>query len=172
MTRKAAQIPSENSQVAIDIVLSLPLLQIHFKIVDNIYGIQQYLVVRRVVPSLCQPYLRSQRRGDYQIFEAIATHQAPRSGDMSLLRPYYASRLLQTRLVTAQHIPPSHIRWASKTSSGEYQDRSAQPAPKSDASTSPAPTSGDSAMITQQGPGEGMVDHQPDYHAPVDHGTS
>ena len=116
-----------------------------------------------------QPYARSQ---DYPPLPFCSPRRGPQSGEMSLLRPQYASRILQARIETHLRVPPSQIRWASKTSSGEYQDRSAEPAPKSDASTSPAPASGDTSMISQQGPDEGMVDHQPDYRAPVDHGTS
>ncbi|MCJ1454299.1 NADH:ubiquinone oxidoreductase 21kD subunit [Mycoblastus sanguinarius] len=64
------------------------------------------------------------------------------------------------------------MRWASQTASGEYHDRSVQPAQMSSASDPPASTAGDSSMIRQEDVGQGMVDHQPDYHAPVDHGTS
>lgn len=109
---------------------------------------------------------------DYNASAMISSAPVPQPSDMSLLRPQYTSRLLHARVPIQQCILPSHIRYASKTSSGEYQDRSAQPAPKSDASTSPAPTSGDSSMIRQQDSSEGMVDHQPNYHAPIDHATS
>ncbi len=115
-------------------------------------------------------YIRDSR--EYLLSHCIVCAEDLYQSKMSLLRPQYASRLLQAGIATHQRLPPCHIRWASKTSGGEYQDRSAQPAPKSDASTSPAPTSSDTSMINQQGPGEGMVDHQPDYHAPIDHGTS
>lgn len=91
---------------------------------------------------------------------------------MSLLKPQLASRLLQVSATKYQHVPPIGARWASKTSNDNYQDRSVQPAPKSDASTSPAPKAGDSAMIRQEEPGEALTGHQPDYRAPIDHGTS
>lgn len=109
---------------------------------------------------------------DYNPSAMISSASVPQPIEMSLLRPQYAGRLLQARVATRQRILPSHIRYASKTSSGEYQDRSAQPAPKSDASTSPAPTPGDSSMIRQEDSSEGMVDHRPNYHAPIDHATS
>ncbi|MCJ1339848.1 NADH:ubiquinone oxidoreductase 21kD subunit [Bachmanniomyces sp. S44760] len=43
---------------------------------------------------------------------------------------------------------------------------------KTDPSDPPAAASGDSSMISQQDASEATVDHNPDYHAPVDHGTS
>lgn len=138
------------------------------------------VVFRRsgLLPSLSQPYEQNVLKDDdYSCtlppFKLLhCPHPEPQLAQMPLLRPQYSGRLFQNRLATHQRILPSQIRWASKTSSGEYQDRSAQPAPKSDASTSPAPTSGGSSMISQQGPGDAMVDHQLDYHAPIDHGTS
>ena len=51
-------------------------------------------------------------------------------------------------------------------------DRSAQPDPKADPSDAPSAPSGDSSMIRQEDASQAMVDHQPDYNAPVDHGTS
>ena len=130
-----------------------------------------------LLPKLYQPY-KPNWGTTTAIFNAISilststTSIGPQSGDMPLLRPQYTSRLLQARVVAHQRMTPSYVRWASQTSSGEYHDRSIQPAPKSDVSTSPAPTPGDSSMITQQDSREAMVDHQPDYHAPIDHATS
>lgn len=94
------------------------------------------------------------------------------SENMPLLRPQLASRVLRPELPKCQHVIPGGARWASKTSGGQYEDRTVQPAPKSDASTSPAPTPGDSAMIREEGPEAAIIGHQPDYHAPIDHGTS
>ncbi|KAL9127350.1 MAG: hypothetical protein Q9217_003764 [Psora testacea] len=54
----------------------------------------------------------------------------------------------------------------------DYRASTVKPDPTSKATDSPAPAKGDSEMIRQEDPGEGMVNHQPDYHAPIDHGTS
>lgn len=51
-------------------------------------------------------------------------------------------------------------------------DRSVEPAPKAQSSDPPAAAAGDSGMIRQEGSSEGMASHHPDWHAPVDHGTS
>lgn len=93
-------------------------------------------------------------------------------GNMPLLRPQLASRLLQANAARHQQIAPRGARWASKMSSEEYADRSAQPAPKASPEDPPTARSSDSGMIRQEDPTEGLVDHQPDYHAPIDHGTS
>ncbi|KAL2039933.1 hypothetical protein N7G274_007336 [Stereocaulon virgatum] len=91
---------------------------------------------------------------------------------MPLLRPRLASRLLQANPARLQYIAPRGARWASKTSNGKYADRSAQPAPKASSEDPPSAEPGDSGMIRQEDPAEGLVDHQPNYHAPIDHGTS
>ena len=92
---------------------------------------------------------------------------------MSLLRPQLTSRFLQANAARYQHAAPLGARLASKTATNEYADRSVEPAPKSSSKDSPAPTPSDSGMVREEGPMEGMVDHrQPDYHAPIDHGTS
>ena len=70
-------------------------------------------------------------------------------------------------LVSRQNLPV-HLRYASD----KVADRSIQPAPKSDSSDAPAAAAGGSSMIREEDSSGGMVDHQPDYHAPVDHGTS
>ena len=92
---------------------------------------------------------------------------------MSLLRPQLTSRLLQANAARYRHAAPLGARLASKTATNEYADRSVEPAPKSSSKDSPAPTPSDSGMAREEGPLEGMVDHrQPNYHAPIDHGTS
>ena len=92
---------------------------------------------------------------------------------MSLLRPQLTSRLLQANAARYRHAAPLGVRLASKTATKEYTDRSVEPAPKSSSKDSPAPTPSDSGMIREEEPMEGMVDHhQPNYHAPIDHGTS
>lgn len=65
-----------------------------------------------------------------------------------------------------QSISPLCRRYADKTSP------SIQPAPKSDPSEAPSAKPGDSAMIREEDAAEGMVSHQPDYHAPTDSATS
>ena len=92
---------------------------------------------------------------------------------MSLLRPQLTSRLLQANAARCRHAAPLGARLASKTATGEYTDRSVEPAPKSSSKDSPEPATRESGMIREEGPMEGMVDHrQPNYHAPIDHGTS
>ncbi|MCJ1239486.1 NADH:ubiquinone oxidoreductase 21kD subunit [Varicellaria rhodocarpa] len=86
---------------------------------------------------------------------------------MSISRVQWASRLIPSAVHTRSLVPIIRTRNQSTKA-----DRSIQPAPKSASSDSPAPSPGDSAMIRQQDSAEGLVDHQPDYHAPVDHGTS
>ena len=62
-------------------------------------------------------------------------------------------------------------RWESYSSS-DKRAASKEPGPKSDPDTSPAPTMGDSEMVRSEGPEGAIIGHQPDFHAPVDHGTS
>ena len=92
---------------------------------------------------------------------------------MYLLRPQLTTRLRQANVTRYRHAAPLGARLASKTATNEYADRSVEPAPKSSSKDSPAPTPSDSGMVREEGPMEGMVDHQqPNYHAPIDHGTS
>ncbi|KAL8927344.1 MAG: hypothetical protein Q9172_001423 [Xanthocarpia lactea] len=97
---------------------------------------------------------------------------------MAFARPISLSRLVRCSANPTALIPRQQARWQSYSSS----DRSSrdQPPPDishegkrtTDASSSPAPRSGDSSMIRQEGSQEAMVNHQPDFRAPVDHGTS
>ena len=57
-------------------------------------------------------------------------------------------------------------------SEGSFRDRFVQATPQTNSSDSPAPRGGDSAMIRQEDSKEGMAVHQPDFRAPIDHGTS
>ena len=92
---------------------------------------------------------------------------------MSSLRPQHASRLLQPLRSPQRYVAPLQCRYASYSSNDRiHKDSSAEPSPKADAGTSPAPTSGDSAMIRQEDSKEAMVGHQPNFRAPIDHGTS
>ncbi|KAI9821711.1 MAG: NADH:ubiquinone oxidoreductase 21kD subunit [Pycnora praestabilis] len=88
---------------------------------------------------------------------------------MSLIRTSLRWRNLSLTKPTAAQISQTHVRHNSKVA-----DRSIQPEPKSDSSDSPAASPGDSSMIRQEG-AEGAITstrNQPDYGAPVDHGTS
>ncbi|KAG6995659.1 hypothetical protein G7Y79_00043g079430 [Physcia stellaris] len=92
---------------------------------------------------------------------------------MPPVRPQHFYGLLRFSRCSQQGILPIQARNSSYSSSdNNYKDRSVEPSPKSDSSTSPAPTPGDSAMVRQEDSAEGMVKHQPDFRAPVDHGTS
>ncbi|MCJ1360034.1 MAG: NADH:ubiquinone oxidoreductase 21kD subunit [Icmadophila ericetorum] len=85
---------------------------------------------------------------------------------MSLLRVQCAARLLPSLTHSARRIPPIHARSESHISSPAVQS------PKLSSSDAPAPPPGDSGMIRQEGPSEGMADHQPNYGASVDYATS
>ncbi|MCJ1257789.1 NADH:ubiquinone oxidoreductase 21kD subunit [Lignoscripta atroalba] len=87
---------------------------------------------------------------------------------MPHLRSTYTGRLLPSAAPVGRRISPLHLRYESSKTA----DPSQQPPPKSESSDSPAARPGDSAMIRQEGASEGMVNHQPNYHAPVDFATS
>ncbi|MCJ1312584.1 hypothetical protein MMC25_006258 [Agyrium rufum] len=92
---------------------------------------------------------------------------------MSFLRRQCAARLLPLSLSTnyiARFVPISSTRFESTKAASQIN---AAPPPKADRSDPPAdPASATGAIIRQESPAEGTVDHQPNYHAPVDHGTS
>ena len=89
---------------------------------------------------------------------------------MSRIRIQCAARLFSPTNIAPvrSRLSPIYVRHETTKTA----DRSAQPEPKTDSSDSPGPNSGDSAMISQEDSSQAMVNHQPDYHAPVDHGTS
>lgn len=87
---------------------------------------------------------------------------------MSLLRPCSTARLTAFLIPVSQRFSLHQTRRKSQ----ETSHRSTESQPKSAPSDSPAAKSGDSSMIRQEDASEGIVHHQPDYHAPVDHGTS
>jgi len=93
--------------------------------------------------------------------------------NMSSLRPQRASRLLRPLQSSRRHGIPLQLRYASEPS-GDHskQAPSEEPAPKSDSSTAPGARAGESAMIRQEDSREAQVSHQPNFRAPVDHGTS
>ena len=85
---------------------------------------------------------------------------------------YHIRSQLANRLLPGAAYRPAisgRVRWASQTATGEHP---IQPSAKSDPKSPPAPPKGESEMISQEDAGEGLVDHRPDYHAPIDHGTS
>lgn len=86
---------------------------------------------------------------------------------MPLLRTQYAGRLQPAMVQVSQRRTPFYVRYASTDA-----DRSIEPAPKAQSSDPPAAQAGDSGMIRKEGPSEGMTSHHPDWHTPVDHGTS
>ena len=92
---------------------------------------------------------------------------------MSVIKLPFSNQFLRIHLAAYQR---SFLGWgarrASQTSLGKYEDRSVQPGSRAQASDPQAATSSDSNMIEQEDTVEGMVDHQPDYNAPIDHGTS
>ncbi|KAL9633642.1 MAG: hypothetical protein Q9164_004577 [Protoblastenia rupestris] len=90
---------------------------------------------------------------------------------MSFIRSQLVNRLLPSSGGVYRRATPSSMRWA-QTVSGQYQSSTVKPEATSEASDSPEPSKGDSEMIRQEDSKEGLVDHQPDYHAPIDHGTS
>ena len=104
-----------------------------------------------------------------QYFTTAMASIRPTCLNQSLLRSFNSARTSLYR---------QRIRWQSTPSSGQSQQ--AQPPPNisneasrtTGASDPPAPRSGDSAMIRQEGSEGALVDHQPDFHAPIDHGTS
>ncbi|KAL9104066.1 MAG: hypothetical protein Q9163_000963 [Psora crenata] len=90
---------------------------------------------------------------------------------MSFIRPQLASRLVRPSKLGHRHIAPNTIRRA-QTVSGQYEAGSIKSDPLAEASDPPAATKGDSAMIRKEDSKEAIVNHGPDYHAPIDHGTS
>ncbi|MCJ1484678.1 NADH:ubiquinone oxidoreductase 21kD subunit [Schaereria dolodes] len=87
---------------------------------------------------------------------------------MPFPRSLYSSRMSPSITPITRRISPLNVRYESSNISPPSQE----PPPKSDSSDSPSAERGDSSLIRQQGPAEGLVDHQPDYHAPIDHATS
>ncbi|KAL8690181.1 MAG: hypothetical protein Q9218_004314 [Villophora microphyllina] len=100
---------------------------------------------------------------------------------MALARPAHLNRILRPPRAICTTLPRQQARWQSYSSSDRsHPNASNQPPPDisnegervTGSSDSPAPRSGDSAMIRQEGSEAAIIGHQPDFHAPVDHGTS
>ncbi|KAI4251972.1 MAG: hypothetical protein L6R42_008162 [Xanthoria sp. 1 TBL-2021] len=97
---------------------------------------------------------------------------------MAFARPVPLNRLVRCSANPAALRARQKARWQSYASNdGSRRD---QPPPDishegeraTDPSSSPAPRSGDSSMIRQEGSEGALISHQPDFHAPIDHGTS
>lgn len=97
---------------------------------------------------------------------------------MAFARPVPLNRLLRCSTNPAALRPRQQARWQSYSSNDRphrdqpLSDISHEGERATDPSSSPAPRSGDSAMIRQEGSEGALISHQPDFHAPVDHGTS
>ncbi|KAI4108177.1 MAG: hypothetical protein L6R37_001217 [Teloschistes peruensis] len=97
---------------------------------------------------------------------------------MALARPAHLNRVLRQSRAICISFPHQQARWQSYSLSDRSQ--SSQPSP--DVSTEairvtgsadpPAGKAGESEMIRQEGAEAAIIGHQPDFHAPVDHGTS
>ncbi|KAI4205415.1 MAG: hypothetical protein LQ350_000458 [Teloschistes chrysophthalmus] len=97
---------------------------------------------------------------------------------MALARPAHLNRVLRQSRAIYTSLPHQQARWQSYSSS----DRSHSSQPSPDVSTEatrvtgssdpPAGKAGESEMIRQEGAEAAIIGHQPDFHAPVDHGTS
>lgn len=87
---------------------------------------------------------------------------------MALFLTAGTGRLI-TRLAPAcQRLSSQQIRWNSQ-SNGEA---SAEPASRTNSSDYTTPKAPDTSVIRQEDATEGVADHQLNYHAPIDHGTS
>lgn len=99
----------------------------------------------------------------YSIKKSLALHKI-----MALFRPSGTGRLITRLAPVSQRLSSQQIRWTSQ-SNGEA---SAEPASKTNSSDYTTPKAPDTSMIKQEDASEGVPDHQLNYHAPIDHGTS
>lgn len=111
----------------------------------------------------------------------IPTWKSQRIHKMALARPAHLNRLFRYAASTGTSLSRQQARWQSYSSSDRRNDqRNSQPPPNistegervTGSSDSPAPRSMDSAMVRQEGAEAAIIGHQPDFHAPIDHGTS
>ncbi|KAL8723555.1 MAG: hypothetical protein Q9225_000190 [Loekoesia sp. 1 TL-2023] len=97
---------------------------------------------------------------------------------MASARPLYLNRFVRRSVYTSASLPRQQSRWQSYSSSDRSHRDQPSPSVSTEAtrttgsSDSPAPRAGDSAMIRQEGSEGALISHQPDFHAPIDHGTS
>lgn len=87
---------------------------------------------------------------------------------MALFRPAGKIRLITRLAPASQRLSSQQIRLTSQ-SNGEA---SAEPASRTNSSDYATPKAPDTSMIRQEDASEGVADHQLNYHAPIDHGTS
>lgn len=87
---------------------------------------------------------------------------------MALFRPVSTGRLITYLAPASQRLSSQQIRWTSQTNG----EASAEPASKTSSSDYATPKAPDTSLIRQDDASEGVADHQLNYHAPIDHGTS
>lgn len=87
---------------------------------------------------------------------------------MALLSPAGTGRVITRLAPASQRLSSQQIRWTS-LSKGET---SAEPAQRTNSSDYATPKAPETSMIRHGDASEGVVDHQLNYHAPIDHGTS
>lgn len=87
---------------------------------------------------------------------------------MALFWPAGTGRLITRLAPASQRLSSQQIRWTSQ-SNGEA---SAEPASRTNSSDYTTPKAPETSMIRQEDASEGVADHQLNYHAPIDHGTS
>lgn len=99
----------------------------------------------------------------YGIKKIIPIHKI-----MALFWPAGTGKLITRLAPASQRLSSQQIRWTSQ-SKGEASAELASRTNSSDYITPKAP---DTSMIRQEDASEGVADHQLNYHAPIDHGTS
>lgn len=87
---------------------------------------------------------------------------------MALFWPAGTGRLITRLAPASQRLSSQQVRWTSQ-SNGEA---SAEPASRTNSSDYTTPKAPDTSTIRQEDALEGVADHQLNYHAPIDHGTS
>lgn len=87
---------------------------------------------------------------------------------MPLFRANGRGRLLPCLAPKYQQSKFCQLRWANYSSN--YKPMMAPQ--KAESSDIPAPNPEDTSMIEQQDASQDILDHRPDYHTLVDHGTS
>lgn len=90
------------------------------------------------------------------------------SGDMPLFRPENTIQSLLRLVAKPQQHSVNKLQWTRYLSN----EKSVNPPPKVGASDPPGPGPDNTSMIGQENASQGMIKHQPNYNAPVDHGTS
>lgn len=141
-------------------------------LLDILAKLSSYYIIE-IIQSDCYRRLHSSSENPHQ-----TSDQYHILNTMASARPIYSSRLLRGYPVPRALPIRQQSRWQSTPSAG--QSHQAQPPPDlseeatrtTGASDPPAPRTGDSGMIRQEGAEGALVRHHPDFHAPVDHGTS